>query len=83
MSKLFKKAHEPSPAKLFSQKLEPNPSQAEPSLGSGATLKGILLNFSSHLFVVRCKYLQSELNGMVRELIYEAKYQISAGPVGP
>ena len=29
---------EPSRAELFDQKLEPKPSQTEPSLGSGATL---------------------------------------------
>ena len=38
-SELFEISGEPSRAELFDQKLEPNPSQAEPSLGSGATLE--------------------------------------------
>ena len=35
---LLEKLSEPSRAELFDQKLEPKPSQTEPSLGSGATL---------------------------------------------
>ena len=34
-------------------------------------------------YKVLLKKIQSELKGMVGELIYEVKYQISAGPGGP
>ena len=37
-TELLENVPEPSRVELFDQKLEPNPSQTEPSLGSGATL---------------------------------------------
>ena len=37
-TELFEKQSEPSRAELFGQKLEPKPSQNEPSLGSDTTL---------------------------------------------
>ena len=46
-------------------------------------LRGPKLQKSNEIDVFSPILLQSDWKGMVKELIYEAKYQISAGPGGP
>ena len=49
-TELLENVTEPSRVEPFDQKLEPNTSQTEPSLGSGATLL-FILSFKSSSFI--------------------------------
>ena len=51
-TELLENVPEPSRVELFDQKLEPNPSQTEPSLGSGATLENSVYTVSENEYIL-------------------------------